>query len=180
MAKMFALLNVPVYCADEASKRLYNTDSELMAKMKTHFGDDIYNNEELDRTKLAALVFTNPEKLSLLNSLVHPPTIRHAEAWMQAQSTPYVIKEAALLFESGSVAGLDWVVGVYAPQHIRLKRVMNRDKTSREQVLARMKRQISEELKMKLCDFVIHNNEQQLVLPQVLQLHERFLQLATK
>jgi len=179
VAKVFELLGVPVYYADAASKRLYQTDKELIQKLKEHFGDDIYNEDELNRTKLAAMVFGNPAKLALLNSLVHPPTIRDAAAWMKAQTTPYTIKEAALLFESGSVSGLDYVIGVFAPTHMRLQRVMNRDNSSREDVLNRMNRQISEEIKMRLCDFVIMNNEQELIIPQVVQLHQQFLQLAT-
>lgn len=179
VAKVFELLNVPVYYADDASKRLYNTDKDLMQKMKAHFGHDIYNEEELNRSKLASLVFNNSEKLALLNSLVHPPTIKDAEHWMQRQTAPYIIKEAALIFESGSSAGLDFIIGVYAPQHIRLQRVMNRDNLSRQDVMNRMKRQINEEMKMKLCDFVVVNNEQELVLPQIQKLHESFLQLAT-
>ena len=178
VAKVFELLNVPVYYADAASKRLYKTDKQLIKKMKEHFGDDIYNQDELNRTKLAAIVFDNPEKLNLLNTLVHPPTIEDAQQWMQAQTTPYVIKEAALLFESGSVASLDYVIGVHAPQHVRLKRVMDRDQTTREEVLNRMNRQIDEEIKMKLCDFVITNNEQELVIPQVMKLHNRIKELA--
>lgn len=179
VAKIFELLNVPVYYADAASKRLYKTDKELIRKMKAHFGDDLYNEDELNRSKLAALVFTDPQKLALLNSLVHPPTIKDAQDWMRSQTAPYVIKEAALLFESGSVADLDYVIGVYAPQHLRIKRVMDRDKTTREEVLSRMSRQINEEMKMKLCDFVVLNYEQELVLPQVLNLHKDLLNLAS-
>lgn len=180
IAKLFELLNVPVYYADDASKRLYKTDKDLMQKMKAHFGDDIYNADELNRTKLASLVFADPRKLELLNSLVHPPTIRDAENWMKAQTSPYVIKEAALLFESGSVSGLDFVIGVYSPQHVRLKRVMARDGVTRDEVLSRMQRQINEEMKMRLCDFVVLNNEQELVIPQVIALDKKFRQMAEK
>jgi len=178
VAKVFELLDVPVYYADAASKRLYKTDKQLIKKMKEHFGDDIYNQDELNRTKLASIVFDNPEKLNLLNSLVHPPTIEDAQQWMQTQTTLYVIKEAALLFESGSVASLDYVIGVYAPQHVRLKRVIDRDQTTRQDVVNRMNRQINEEIKMKLCDFVITNNEQELVIPQVMKVHNRIIELA--
>jgi dephospho-CoA kinase len=108
----------------------------------------------------------------------HPITIKDAAEWAQRQTTPYVLKEAALLFESGSVAELDYIIGVQAPQHIRIKRAMDRDGTTREQVLSRMHRQIDETIKMRLCDFIIDNSEQQLVIPQVLQLHRHFLQLA--
>lgn len=178
VAKIFELLEVPVYYADAASKRLYHTDKELMASMKKHFGEDVYTDDQLDRARLAAIVFNDPQKLELLNSLVHPPTIRDAEEWMLAQTAPYIIKEAALLFESGSVAGLDYVIGVQAPLHLRIKRVMDRDGVSREEVLGRMKRQIDEDIKMRLCDWVVTNDEQQLVLPQVLELDEKLRALS--
>ena len=106
---------------------------------------------------------------------MHPPTIRDAEEWMLKQTAPYIIKEAALLFESGSVAALDYVIGVKAPAVVRLKRVMDRDGVSREQVLNRMSNQMDEEIKMRLCDFIIDNSEQQLVIPQVLELHEKLM-----
>jgi dephospho-CoA kinase len=178
IAKIFELLKVPVYYADEASKRLYHTDKELMASLKEHFGGDIYTNEELNRSKLAEIVFDNPEKLALLNSLVHPVTIKDAGEWMQQQTTPYIIKEAALLFEAGSASGLDYIIGVSAPQELRIQRVMDRDKTTKEAVLNRMKRQMDEERKMSLCDFIINNDEQELVIPQVLKLHEKFLRMS--
>lgn len=178
VAKIFELLGVPVYYADAASKKLYKSDATLIHQMKKHFGDDIYIKDELNRAKLASIVFNDPQKLELLNSIVHPPTIKDAEEWMKQQHSPYIIKEAALLFESGSVSTLDYVIGVYAPQHLRLKRVMDRDKATREEVLNRMNRQIDEEIKMKLCDFVITNNEQQLVIPQVLALHQKLNELA--
>jgi dephospho-CoA kinase len=175
VAKIFELLGVPVYYADEASKRLYHTNKELMIALKNHFGEDIYTNEELNRSKLAAIVFTDPARLELLNSLVHPLTIKDATEWIAQQTTPYIIKEAALLFEAGSARDLDYIIGVSAPQHLRIKRVMDRENVSREDVIKRMKRQIDEEIKIRLCDFVIKNDEQELVIPQALELHERFL-----
>lgn len=178
VAKLFELLGVPVYYADAASKRLYHTNKELMASLKHHFGEDIYTEDQLNRQKLAALVFEDPSRLALLNSLVHPPTIKDMEEWVERQTAPYVIKEAAILFESGTASGLDYVIGVYAPVHLRIKRTMDRDGISREEVQARMNRQIDEDIKMRLCDFVITNNEQQLVIPQVLHLHQQLLTLA--
>jgi dephospho-CoA kinase len=176
IAKIFELLNVPVYYADEASKRLYHTDKNLIASIKKHFGEDIYTNEQLNRSKLAEIVFNDPAKLELLNQLVHPPTIRDAEEWMMKQKTPYAIKEAALLFESGASQGLDYIIGVQAPSNYRIKRVMERDGMKREEVINRANRQIDEEIKMRLCDFVIVNNDQELVIPQVLELHSKFLE----
>jgi dephospho-CoA kinase len=178
VAKIFELLDIPVYYADEASKRLYHTDKELMMNIKKHFGEEVYTNDQLNRSKLAEMVFNSPEKLELLNNLVHPPTIRDAEQWMARQTTPYIIKEAALIFESGSAAGLDYVIGVTAPQSLRINRVMDRDGFSREDILSRMDKQINEEMKMRLCDFVINNDEQELIIPQVLELHASFLKMA--
>jgi len=177
IAKIFELLNVPVYYADEASKRLYHTDQDLIRNIKKHFGEDVYTNEQLNRSKLAGIVFNDPDKLNLLNELVHPPTIRDAEEWMKKQTAPYVIKEAALLFESGSAQGLDYIIGVKAPVHYRIKRVMERDGVSREDVISRANRQIDEDIKMRLCDFFIINNEQELVIPQVLELHSKLASL---
>lgn len=176
IARIFELLGVPVYYADAVSKSLYETDAELMQQVKQQFGEDVYEEGKLNRQKLAALVFSNPEKLALLNALVHPPTIRHAEKWMKAQTAPYVVKEAALIFESGSAAGLDYVIGVWSPKQLRIKRTMERDGISQQQVEQRMQRQIDEEMKMKLCDFVIKNDETQLVIPQVLELHQQLVE----
>ena len=178
VARVFELLNVPVYYADEASKRLYHTDAALREAMVKHFGADVYKDDQLDRVRLAQLVFHAPEKLELLNSLVHPPTLRDAGQWMARQTAPYIIKEAALLFETGSAGQLDYIIGVTAPVHLRIKRVMDRDHISREQVQQRMDRQMDENIKMRLCDFIIHNDEQQMVIPQVLQLHTEFLEKA--
>jgi dephospho-CoA kinase len=178
VAKVFELLNVPVYYADEASKRLYHTDAALKAAIIKQFGAEIYVNDLLDRGRLAQLVFDAPEKLELLNTLVHPPTLRDAEQWMTRQAAPYIIKEAALLFETGSAGQLDYIIGITAPVPLRIKRVMDRDNISREQVQNRMDRQMDETIKMRLCDFIIHNDEQQMVIPQVLQLHGEFLQIA--
>lgn len=178
VAALFELLQVPVYYADAASKRLYQSDPQVKASLQQHFGEDIYSEGELNRSKLAGIVFADKSKLDLLNSLVHPPTIRDAESWFEKQTAPYVVKEAALLFESGSVQGLDYVIGVFAPVHLRIKRVMDRDGSSREEVQNRMQKQLSESLKMKLCDFVITNDEKELVIPQVLAMHQKFLGLA--
>lgn len=178
IAQLFEVLGIPVYYADDAAKKLMNTDETLKAAIIKNFGEDTYKNGELDRKYLAAIVFNSKEKLELLNSLTHPVTIQDAEKWMLKQTSPYIIKEAALLFESGAAEHLDYVIGVYAPQHIRVKRVMDRDGLPVEDVMKRISRQIDEEMKMKLCNFVIINNEEQLVIPQVLELDKKFRGLA--
>lgn len=180
VAKVFETLGIPVYYADDRTKQLMNNDSVLKASIIQHFGEEAYKNGQLDRKYLAAIVFNDKEKLELLNSLTHPITIRDAEEWMKqfeestGQTTPYTIKEAALLFESGAAEQLDYVIGVSAPMDIRVNRVMRRDNFSEEEVMKRISRQGDEEMKMKLCDFIIVNNDQQLVIPQVLELHQKF------
>jgi dephospho-CoA kinase len=174
VAKVFALLGVPVYHADDAARRLYATDAGLQLSLRTHFGDDLFPDGTLDRALLASRVFPFPDKLAVLNSLVHPLTIADATAWMARQTTPYVLKEAALLFESGATAGLDYIIGVSAPKPLRLKRAMDRDGSTRSAILDRMSRQIDESIKMRLCDFIITNDEQEPVIPQVMELHGRF------
>ena len=178
VAKIFETLGIPVYYADEAARNLMNTDKELIAAIINHFGEESYINGELNRKYVASQVFNDHFKLDLLNSITHPATIKNAKEWMQQQNAPYTIKEAALIFESGSAEGLDYIIGVYAPQALRIKRVMDRDNVTREEVLKRISRQVNEEMKMKLCDFIIHNDEQQLVIPQVIALHEKLLSLS--
>lgn len=178
VARIFQILGIPVYYADTATKELMNRNTALRDSIIHHFGEASYNKGELDRKYLASVVFNNKEKLELLNSLTHPVTIEDAEKWMNRQTSPYVIKEAALLFESGAAEHLDYIIGVYAPQHIRVNRVMERDGLPAEEVMKRVSRQIDEEMKMKLCNFVITNNEQQLVMPQVLELNKKFINMA--
>jgi dephospho-CoA kinase len=178
VARVFEVLGIPVYNADEAAKRLMNEDEHLHQQIVQHFGPSAYKNNQLDRAYLASQVFANKEKLELLNSLVHPATIRDGEQWMQQQTAPYAIKEAALIFESGTQGQLDYVIGVSAPAPLRILRAMKRDGSTREQVIARMGKQIQEVIKMRLCDFIIYNDEQQAVIPQVTELHQKLIQLS--
>ncbi len=175
VAKVFEALGIPVYYADDETKRLMNEDAGLKEKIIEHFGKESYVNGELNRVYISSIVFNDKGKLELLNSLTHPATIHHAEEWMKKQTSAYAIKEAALIFESGSDKQLDKVIGVYAPEELRIERVMKRDGVSREEVLKRISRQMNEDEKMQRCDFVIRNDEQQLLLPQVMKLHEELL-----
>lgn len=178
VAHVFEVLGVPVYYADREAKKMMNEDEELKYQIVHEFGELAYENGVLNRKHLASVVFTNKEKLSVLNSIVHPATIRHGQQWMQQQSTPYAIKEAALIFESGTQEHLDYIIGVSAPLHLRIHRAMQRDNVTREEVQRRMQNQVSEEIKMRLCDFVIKNDEQQLVIVQVLVIDKKLRELA--
>ncbi len=175
VAKVFETLGIPVYRADDQAKKLMATDTQLISLIKKHFSEEVYKEGKLDKAYLASIIFNNKEKLDLLNSLVHPYTIEDGKSWMNKQQTPYAIKEAALIFESGSQGDFDFIIGVYAPETLRIHRTIQRDKTDKEQVRSRMQNQIKEEIKMKLCDAVLINNEQELLLPQIIALHEKLL-----
>ena len=178
VSRVFSVLGVPVFYADDAAKKVMNEDPALKEKIIALFGPGAFSENELNRKYISSIVFNDQFKLEQLNALVHPVTIAAADSWMQQQTTPYVIKEAALMFEAGAAAHLDYVIGVHAPRALRIQRVMQRDGVTREEVISRMNNQVDDDIKMKLCDFVIVNNEQQSVLTQVLSLHERFIAIA--
>ena len=175
VAGIFSVLGIPVYNSDNASKRLMAENENLKRNIIASFGESSYVNGMLNRKYLAAQVFENSKKLALLNSLVHPATINDARQWMEKQKFVDVIKEAALIFESGSNEFLDFVIGVQSPRELRIERALKRDNVTRGEIEARMKLQIDEDEKMKRCNFIIVNDEQQMLIPQVLSLHEKLL-----
>ncbi len=177
VARIFEVLGIPVYYADDAAKKIMNEDETLKTQIIQHFGKGAYTGGKLNRPYLAAIVFADKNKLNLLNSLVHPATIRNSLAWMKSQIAPYSLREAALIFESGVQGQLDYVIGVSAPLDLRVKRAMNRDNLTMAQVHERMDRQINETIKMRLCDFLIVNDNSTAIIPQVLLLHDKLLLL---
>ena len=175
VAKIFENLGVPVFNADETAKQLMQTSPEIKTALIQQFGEKVYENGILQKTYLSSIVFSDAHQLALLNSIVHPITIQAAWDWAKLQTAPYVIKEAALLFESNAVEGLDFVIGVTAPMSLRIQRIMQRDTCTKQEAEKRMHYQISDTIKMKLCDKVIVNDEIQLLTPQVLAIHEFIL-----
>jgi dephospho-CoA kinase len=180
VARVFELLDIPVYYADDAAKKLMQTNESLKKKIIALFGEQSYRDGELNRKHLASIVFNDKTKLDQLNALTHPATIEDAEEWIKKQNSPYIIKEAALLFESGAAENLDYTIGVYAPESLRIQRVMQRDHIAAEEVMKRISRQMDEDMKMKLCDFIITNDENKMLIPQVLALHRQFCSGAGK
>ncbi len=184
VAKVFANLGVPVLDADAVAKNIMNTSEVIKEKLIAAFGEEVYSlsNDPADRQTIALnksylskIVFADPYQLEVLNAIVHPITIQAALDWAATQTAPYVIKEAALFFEAGSAMSVEKMIGVSAPKSLRIHRVMKREGCVKEEVEKRMTHQIDESLKMKLCDWVIVNDEHHLVLPQVVALHEQIL-----
>ena len=177
ICRIFYVLGVPVYDADSRAKKLMTTDGILIDQIKKEFGSLSYNEDGvLNRELLSRIAFNNPEKLTKLNSLVHPRVALDYNHWMHEQDeAKYCLKEAALLFESGSHQSLDKIIVVTAPDKLRIKRVLQRDPhRDRTEVERIIKNQMSQEEKMMKADFVIRNDETELVIPQVLKLHEWF------
>ncbi|UKJ06436.1 dephospho-CoA kinase [Solitalea lacus] len=177
VVSIFKQLGVPVFIADDEAKRIMVEDKQLVESIKKEFGDEVYTADgTLDRARLASLVFNNKVRLSVLNSLIHPATLRAFEEWCQKQiDRKYVLKEAAVLFESGAYKQNDINILVTAPEEARIKRVIQRDGSTEDQVRSRINNQLGEDEKLKLADFVIVNDEKSALIPQVLNLHRHFL-----
>ena len=175
IGRIFQVLGIPVFDADTEAKRLMVADEALVQAIKTEFGQKAYHEDgSLDRAYLAAQVFNDEAKLKKLNALVHPIVIQAGEEWAAKQDAPYTIKEAALLFESGSYKHNNYNVLITAPLELRIQRVMRRDGTTIEQVKARMERQWTDEQKKQLADFEVINDGIQALIPQVMNLHHFF------
>ena len=178
VAAIFEVLGIPVYYADAEAKKMMNEDEAIINTIKKIFGEESYQSGKLNREYISSIVFSNPEKLKELNGIIHPATISGALKWLNQQTSPYSIKEAALIFESYSEKDLDYIIGVTAPEAIRIKRAMLRDNISKEKVESRIKEQMNEVEKMNLCNFIINNDETILLIPQVIAIHEQLLQIA--
>jgi dephospho-CoA kinase len=172
VAEMFKVLGIPVLHADATAKFLMDSDSALKAAIINQFGEEVYQNGRLNRPFLASQVFSNKQKLESLNALVHPATIAYGKKWFDEQRAPYALKEAAIFYESGTYVEMDKMIGVYAPIELRLKRAMDRDHITKEEVEKRMQNQMNEEEKMKRCDFIILNDGSKSIIEQVLEVHE--------
>ncbi|WP_034921145.1 dephospho-CoA kinase [Gillisia sp. CAL575] len=172
VASFLKELKVPIYIADDAGKYLMNTNSEVKAKIVSLFGEQAYNDGHLDRKYIADKVFNSPEKLQQLNEIVHPAVARDFIKWKNKQDSSYVLYEAAILFESGGYKNCDLVILVTAPLEDRIKRLQARDKSTLEEIEARMKHQWSDEEKRKLSNFEIFNKNLSSTKEQVRNLHE--------
>ena len=178
VCKVFETFGIPVFYADVVAKQIMITDSILIEGIKSTFGSESYDaSGKLNNKHIAQIVFNDKVELAKLNALVHPATFRAFELWLTKVPvhTPYVLKEAALLFESGSYQMCDKSILVTAPLVIKMDRVMLRDGVTKEQVEARMDKQLSDEVKSGMADFLISNNESESVILQVMALHNQFI-----
>ena len=174
VCKIFETLGIPIYYADDRAKALMVEDEKLVSDIKNIFGEEAYvPNGELNRKHIADIAFHNPLKLKELNAVVHPAVLEDGNRWHAEQKdAPYTLKEAALIFESGSYKNLDKIITVFAPQNVRLERVLLRGgDLSKQDIEARMAKQLPEEEKMKRANFIIYNDGEQALIPQVMKIH---------
>ena len=173
IAKVFISMGFPVYNSDTRAKELINSNIDVIDSIKQEFGDDIYSSEGLYRKKMASIVFSDSDKLQKLNSIVHPAVGLDFDKWANSQNTSFVLKEAAILFETGIYKSLDKTILVTCPKEERINRVMKRDSATKEAIEARMNSQWSEEKKKELADYIIDNSGEEMVIPQVISLINR-------
>ena len=175
VCRVFTILGIPVFSTDHEARKIMNNDKGIIQGINSIAGKDLYHNGDLDRKELASLIFNNNALLEKVNSLVHPIVFDHFSRWRKEQTAPYVILEAAILFESGASNLVDKIVTIVAPIEERLNRVIQRNTLSRDQVLERMRNQMDDESRIKLSDYVIYNSENDMIIPAVLKIHEDIL-----
>ena len=178
VGEVFAALKVPVYVADQEARRLMETSPVLRNSLDKLFGSKAFKGDNLDRRYIGEIVFNDKRMLTSLNKIVHPAVHADFERWAeQYRDLPYVMEEAAVLFESGGAKRMDKTFFVKAAEQTRIRRVMARDNVSGEQVLARIRNQWSDEKKEKLADFIIYNENDSMILPQIVDLHQDIIKL---
>jgi dephospho-CoA kinase len=170
IAKYFNEIGIPIYIADDEAKKVMQ-DKRVLDDIKTTFGESVFENNILSRTKLAEIVFKDKDKLAALNGIVHPAVKKDFEFWLtEKKEYDYVIYEAAILFESGRYKDCDVIITVTAPEEVRIERVLKRDNTTREQVLSRMAMQWNDEKRISLSNFVINNDNLKIAKQEVVKI----------
>jgi len=175
VCRIFSVLGVPVFSADNRAREIMDCDREIIDKLNNIAGKDLYTSGYLDRTALSALIFKNPDILKKVNSLIHPVVFDRFEKWKEEQSSQYVVMEAAILFETGNARRLNMIATVIAPVEERISRVIVRSRLTRDQVVERMNNQMDDEARIKMSDFIIHNAENDMIIPTVLKIHKDIL-----
>jgi dephospho-CoA kinase len=177
VAGLFADLGVPIYIADQRAKHLMNTSKVIKRELTLLFGSKAYNADGLDRNFIASKIFDNRELLQKMNAIVHPKVGADFKRWLKQQTTSYVIKEAAIIFENNQQTQYDYIITVTTPLEERIQRVMKRDQKTKEQIIAIVNNQLSDEEKIKQSDFIIINERLDDTKVQVEILHQKLLKL---
>lgn len=177
VSQVFAILGIPVFSADNEAKHLMNEDPVLKSELCRLTGKDLYKNGNLDRKLMASLIFNDKELLEKVNKLIHPAVFDLFKSWSLEQTSPYVIMEAAILFESGASKLVDRIITIAAPVGERINRVMLRNNVSYDEVIWRIDTQMGDEDKIRLSDYVVYNSENDMIIPAVLRIHEEVLNL---
>jgi dephospho-CoA kinase len=172
VCKVFSILGIPVFSADPEAQNIMNSDETVIRGINDIAGRNLYPAGKLDKVQLAELIFKDPGILKKVNMLVHPVVFDYFSRWANQQSAPYVIMEAAILFESGASNLVDRVATVYAPVEERIARVTRRNRLTREQVLDRIRNQMDDETRISMSDYVINNSENEMIIPVILKIHE--------
>jgi dephospho-CoA kinase len=175
VCRVFSVLGIPVFSADTVANDIMDNDEAIVSMVTTIAGKELYLSGKLDRTKLASLIFNDNSLLEKINSLVHPIVFDRFKSWEQEQTTPYVILEAAILFESGGSKLCDRIATVVAPVEQRVGRIVLRNNLSREQILERMRNQMDDDSRIKQSDYIIHNAENDMIIPAILKIHDDIL-----
>jgi len=175
VCRVFNVLGIPVFSTDPEARKIMDSDKSIMQSINSITGKDMYLSGSLDRTMLAALIFNDRSLLEKINSLVHPVVFDHFKKWVLDQTAPYLIIEAAILFESGGSKLVDRIATVVAAKEERVERIINRNRLTREQVLERMRNQLDDETRIKLSDYVIYNSENDMIIPAILKIHTDIL-----
>ena len=175
ICNFFRILNIPVFEADIEAKRILDNSQVVREKIKAIFGDDIYlPNQTIDRKKLAQLIFNSPPLLKEINSIIHPEVRKYFDEWCDIQNSSYIVYEAAILFESGFYKMMDFTILVISPEKERIERVIARENTTKEDVKSRISKQWNDDKKMKLADYILINNNKELLVPKLIELDKKF------
>ncbi len=172
-AKVFSILGVPVFNSDREAKLCYS-DKKFQGILWNQFGKQVFTNHQPDFKKIANLAFRNSQVIKWLNEQIHPMVAQKFSSWLLKQNTPYVLKEAAILFESGAYKNCNQLITVVASQKNRIDRVVKRDAVSEQQVMDRINHQWSDDQKIPLSDFIIYNNSE-LIIPQIIAIHNQLV-----
>jgi dephospho-CoA kinase len=175
VCKVFMVLGIPVFSADLKASEIMENNPEITRRLNSITGKDLYSSGSLDRKQLASLIFNNLPLLEKVNSLIHPVVFDNFNNWAEEQSAPYVIMEAAILFESGAANLMDKTIAIAAPVNERVERVIKRSSLTREQVLERIRNQMDDESRIKLSDYVLYNSENDMIIPAILKIHSDIL-----